>query len=52
MIARELNARIESGALKLQDGWDGIKSGFNFILGRQVINKFQINYRCNANPIN
>jgi Ras-related protein Rab-39B len=27
MIAREINARLESGVLKLQDGWDGIKSG-------------------------
>lgn len=27
MIGREINARFESGALKLVDGWDGIKNG-------------------------
>uniref|UniRef100_A0A915CUK5 Uncharacterized protein n=1 Tax=Ditylenchus dipsaci TaxID=166011 RepID=A0A915CUK5_9BILA len=27
MMAREINARFETGALRLCDGWDGIKSG-------------------------
>lgn len=27
MVAREIHARFESGALRLCDGWDGIKSG-------------------------
>uniref|UniRef100_A0A914CHU8 Ras-related protein Rab-39B n=1 Tax=Acrobeloides nanus TaxID=290746 RepID=A0A914CHU8_9BILA len=27
MMSREINARFESGALRLYDGWDGIKSG-------------------------
>lgn len=25
MIAREINSRVESGALKLDDNWEGIK---------------------------
>lgn len=35
MIAREINARLESGVLKLQDNWDGIKSG---VMRTQSIN--------------
>lgn len=27
IVAREINARFESGALRLADGWDGIKCG-------------------------
>jgi len=27
MMAREINHRFETGALRLQDGWDGIKNG-------------------------
>lgn len=27
MMAREINARFECGALMLSDGWDGIKRG-------------------------
>ncbi|KAI1699651.1 ras family domain-containing protein [Ditylenchus destructor] len=27
MVARDINARFESGALRLCDGWEGIKSG-------------------------
>jgi Ras-related protein Rab-39B len=38
MIAREINSRFESGALKLQDGWDGIKSG---VIRAQSINLSQ-----------
>ncbi|VDM51040.1 unnamed protein product [Toxocara canis] len=29
MVAREINARIESGALRLVDGWEGIKCGMS-----------------------
>ena len=27
MMAREINVRFETGALRICDGWDGIKSG-------------------------
>ena len=27
MMAREINHKFETGALRLQDGWDGIKNG-------------------------
>uniref|UniRef100_A0A9J2Q8D3 Uncharacterized protein n=1 Tax=Ascaris lumbricoides TaxID=6252 RepID=A0A9J2Q8D3_ASCLU len=29
MVAREINARVESGALRLVDGWEGIKCGMS-----------------------
>jgi hypothetical protein len=27
LVAHEINLRFETGALRLTDGWDGIKSG-------------------------
>lgn len=27
IVAREINARFETGALRLAEGWDGIKCG-------------------------
>jgi hypothetical protein len=40
MVAREINARFETGALRLCDGWDGIKSGqFSWLIQPNFVNE-------------
>lgn len=34
MIAREINGRLESGQLRVVDGWEGIRSGM--MLSRSI----------------